>query len=275
MENQPHNNPYQGEPKPPHDYQAPPPKPAGISAGWIVAMVLGGVLVVSALMCLLLAALLVPAIQSARQAAGRAQSLNNLRMIGVAMHQYHALHGTFPPAYTLDEKERRVASWRTLILPYLEQQGLYDMIDTDKLWDDPTNARARNVELSIFRSPRDDGSDPFMTNYLAITGEGAMLPGAAPTNMADIRDGTSNTIMVVEVFNSDIEWSEPRDLNIDDIRRVQDGADPDAINVIPEGGAVLFGDGSVRLLKESVTREMFQQYLTRDAGDMPQRWPEY
>src|SRR5690349_18772074 len=90
----------------------------------------------------LLVALLLPANRSAGPAARRSQCVNNLKQIAMALHDYEQAHNALPPAYTVDALGRPLHSWRTLILPYLEQEPLYKTIDLSKPWNDPANAKA-------------------------------------------------------------------------------------------------------------------------------------
>ena len=83
------------------------------------------------------AGLLLPAVQAAREAARRMSCSNNIKQIGLAMQNYHTAYGTLPPAYTVDAQGRPLHSWRTLILPFIEQQALYGEIDLSKPWNDP------------------------------------------------------------------------------------------------------------------------------------------
>ena len=101
----------------------------------------------------LLIALLLPAIRSAGPAARRAQCVNNLKQIALALHNYEQAHKALPPAYTVDAKGRPLHSWRTLILPYLEQEPLYQTIDLSKPWNDPANAKALETAASRFSLP--------------------------------------------------------------------------------------------------------------------------
>src|SRR4029453_12945484 len=70
-------------------------------------------------------ALLLPAVQQAREAARRTQCKNNLKQIGLALHNYADVYGSFPPAYIADETDKPMHSWRVLILPFLDQDQLY------------------------------------------------------------------------------------------------------------------------------------------------------
>src|ERR1700731_3796855 len=86
-----------------------------------------------------LIALLLPAVQSAREAARRAQCTNNLKQIGLAFHNYHSANNAFPRAAITDKQGKPVLSWRVAILPYIEQQELYKKFKRDEPWDSPHN----------------------------------------------------------------------------------------------------------------------------------------
>ena len=99
-------------------------------------------------------ALLLPAVQSAREAARRAQCSNNLKQIGLAFHNYHDSYGCLPPAYIPDGNGQPMHSWRVLILPFVEQSPLYDQYDFDEPWNGPNNSKLpRNARTSSFARP--------------------------------------------------------------------------------------------------------------------------
>src|SRR5262245_36536395 len=89
-----------------------------------------------------LAALFLLMPRTSREAFRRVICANNLKQIGVALHSYHDKYGSLPPAYTVDASGKRLHSWRTLILPFLEGDDLYQKIDLTKPWDDPANKEA-------------------------------------------------------------------------------------------------------------------------------------
>ena len=107
----------------------------------ITGIVMGSLSLVSLVFVPVMLALLLPAVQAAREAARRAQCTNNLKQIGLAMHNYASANGAFPPAAIYDANGKPLLSWRVLILPYLEQDSLYKQFHLAEPWDSPHNKR--------------------------------------------------------------------------------------------------------------------------------------
>ena len=214
-----------------------------------------------------LVALLLPAIQAAREAANRAQCLNNVRQIVLAMHNYNAMHGTFPPAYIPDENGQPMHSWRVLLLPYLERNDIYQQYDFDQPWDSPHNKQVvASIELSIFTCPSGDNIGG-TTSYMVVTGQGTMFEGSKACSLANINDGSSYTIMIVEVPSSGRHWAEPVDISADElIEQFEEGTISQAGNH-PGGINVGFADGSGRFLSGSMSSDGVKAITTKNAND--------
>lgn len=144
-----------------------------------------------------------------------AQSLcnNNLKALGIAMHNYHDIYQSFPPAYVADEEGTPMHSWRVLLLPFLGRQDLYNRYDFDEPWDSPNNSLLFSMTPSEYACPDDMLGGYDQTSYAMIVGPGMLSDGETPTRFADIKDGTSNTLMFVEAHGAGIVWTEPRDLD--------------------------------------------------------------
>lgn len=140
---------------------------------------------------------------------------NTMKFIGLALHNYHDVYGTFPPPRIADEKGTGFHSWRVLLLPFLDGIGPSVQYDFSEPWDGP-----RNIKLANSRNPYicpKCGHGSF-TSYVAVTGSRTAWPQSGRSLNA-IPDGASTTILVLENNSSDILWTEPRDLTLDDAVR--------------------------------------------------------
>ncbi len=219
--------------------------------------------IVVAVVLLLLAALMLPATRSAPEAARRNSCLNNLKQIALALHNYHDKHGHFPPAYTVDEEGNRLHSWRTLILPFLEEASLFDSVDLTKSWDDPANAEARKTLLDCYTCPSTDLQEG-MTTYVAPVGPDWAFRGETPRSLDEFDDGTSRTILVVEVDQKRaVHWMSPNDHN------EADGLpfDKDTKGVHPGINQAAYADGHIDRIQQDVDPEVLRGLLTVAGGD--------
>lgn len=175
-----------------------------------VRLLLNVVAVAGILVLLLL--LLLPVTRSgAREAARRTQCRNNLKQIGLAISNYEEKFGAPPPICTIDEVGRPLHSWRTLILPYLEQQALYDSIDLSKRWDHPANAEAYNTVPSVYRCPSAD-IPALCTMYMAIAEDDSRVRSGTSESVPAIRESNSQGLMVIEVpQDKAVHWMAPVD----------------------------------------------------------------
>ena len=148
--------------------------------------------------------------------ARRLQCHNNVKQIAIALHSYHEVYGCLPPAYVADKNGKPMHSWRTLILPYLEQKSLYNAYNFNEPWDGPNNRKLANTSLPVFNCPSAKKWDTPMTSYVAVTGPGTMWPGRQSTKFEDVTDGLSSTIVLVEIADSGIHWMEPRDITLEE-----------------------------------------------------------
>ncbi len=163
---------------------------------------------------ILLIAFALPDVNAPRGGARRSRCQNNLRQISIALQNYHDVYKSFPPAYVADDTGKPLHSWRVLILPFLEHKPLYDVYRFDEPWDGPNNRQLAATTLKLFECPSDENAGTGQTSYVAVVGPGTAWPGAKSINLSDIKDGSSNTIHVVEVHHSGIHWMEPRDLDV-------------------------------------------------------------
>lgn len=223
---------------------------------------------------------LLPAISVAREGSRRAACLNNLKQIGLGLQNYYSAHGHFPPAYVADADGKPMHSWRVLILPYMEWESLYDVYDLDEPWDGPNNSKLAGSMPDEYCCPGSENSqyELGMTNYVAVLGPRTVWPKGETVKMDDIPNGTSNTIMLVEIADSDFHWMEPRDLSFEDaVRRInpKSGRGISSPHVRNNGYFfhdtpivnVAFADGSVRSLPAGMSPKTLEALLTVDGGE--------
>ncbi|MEX0818873.1 MAG: DUF1559 domain-containing protein [Pirellulaceae bacterium] len=245
---------------------APAPASSSSSTGTIVLVIALIVVMGTVTVGGILVALLLPAVQAAREAARRMTCSNNLKQVALAMHNYHDVYKSFPPAYTVDENGNKLHSWRTLLLPYVEQAALYDQIDLDKPWDAPENQHLADTVIPTYMCPSDPDNVMPYTSYMVIVGPETIFEGDQPIGMRDITDGTSNTILVVEVKGQQVSWMEPTDLALDQMQMAINAGAGEPGSFHPGGINVSMADGSVRFIADSIAPALLQNLITRNDG---------
>lgn len=206
-------------------------------------------------------AVLMPAVQAARESAKRMQCLTNLKQIGLAIHNYHAANDRMPHDIR-DAKGKLLLSWRVQLLPYLEQAALYNEFHLDEPWDSDHNKPLIDKMPATLTCPTRPNAKPGTTTYRGFTGEGGAfeyVEGQTIT-FASITDGTSNTIAVAE-FKEAVIWTKPDEAKTD---KPWDLIGSDH----PGGVDVLMLDGSVKFLKTTVAKAILKALVTRNGGEV-------
>jgi prepilin-type processing-associated H-X9-DG protein len=194
--------------------------------------------------------------------------VNNLKQIGLALRNYRDAYGCFPPAYVADENGRPMHSWRVLILPWLEQQEVYNQYRFDEPWDGPNNRKLHDLIVSAYSCPSHPGPR-CSTSYVAVVGPGTAWRGAASSRLEDVKDDPNRTILLVEVSGPSFHWMEPRDLEFDRMSLEINGSNNASglSSAHPGGANVLLHDGAVRFLPGKTAPETLRALLTVAGGD--------
>ena len=203
---------------------------------------------------------------------------NNLKQIGLALHNYHDAYDSFPPAFVLGPDGKRWHSWRALILPFLEEKPvLSKKYRFDEPWNGPNNSKLLDQRPLVFACHWIDNKTHVPktdTNYVAVVGSDTAWPGAESMRVADIKDGTSVTALVIEVRDAGISWLAPDDLTFEEASlppRGVKGRRASSIHFteVDHGGLnVLMGDATVRFVNYDLMPEIWTGILTRAGGEM-------
>lgn len=232
-------------------------------------------LIVVIVIVALLIAMLLPAINAGKGVARKMQCVNHLKQIGIGFHNYHDTRGSLPPAFAVDNEEEPLYGWRVHILPFIEQQTLYDLFHLDEAWDGNHNATLFEKRPSIYTCPQQyrfqgqAGDCP----YGMIVGPNTISDGPHAIKLSDITDGTSNTILVAETRRN-IPWPSAIDISFESLNwGILKRNDPKALeNGIcsrhqTEDATTAFADGSVRIIPANIKPEILKALATINDGE--------
>jgi hypothetical protein len=224
--------------------------------------------VVSFLVC---PALLLPAMQKIREEAAQVQSRNNLKQMELAMYGYaDTYRGALPQPAIYDADGQPLLSWRVMILPYLEAGRLFNHFRQNEPWDSQHNRQLLTPMPAVFVHPSADPKETAqgLTHYRVFVGQpGAkvhplfVLDPAARFKLADITDGTANTLMIVEAAEP-VPWTKPAELPF-----APDQPLPKLGVLAHRDPNVLLADGSVRELSRFVDERILRAVITMNGGE--------
>lgn len=262
-------------------------------------------LVVIAIIAVLIG-LILPAVQSAREASRRLQCSNNFKQIGLAMINYEASYRRFPPSHTTSPKHNCL----TFILPFMELQNVYDRFDMTKNWNTSPNSSAYKVNIPAFRCPSTVQYDDYGSDYAAdvwidssvynqlikngvitqrMTWEGVLKKDGLSLKSSQITDGLSSTFLFFEDAGRPYSYKEGKYQNKATISGAK-WADVDAYfythtvcfktemincenanemySFHPTGCNFVYADGSVHFHVHNMNPETFISLFTYNCGEV-------
>lgn len=200
------------------------------------------------------------AIGAARGAAQESRAVGNLKQIATGFHLSHDTYGHFPARAMTDDAGQPLLSWRVHLLPYLEHQELYEQFHLNEPWDSEHNRLLISRMPDVFQGSqhRSDGR----TSFVVPVGPGTIFETPENLKLSDIPDGTSSTVLVLDVGPANaVEWTRPDSSNFDP-------ADPlSLLSEELEEVHIGFADGYTTTIPRSVAEEALPALLTRNGGE--------
>ena len=188
----------------------------------------------------------------------RQQSMNKLKMIGLALQGYHDANKHFPLAVEMGPDGKTPHSWRVALLPYFEgeEAALYKKYRLDEPWDSENNKKVIAEGASLYSVPTDPPSDN--CGYFVLTGPGTVFDPKAPAStVRSIIDGTSMTIGVVEA-KREMPWTKP-----EDIPYLTDGPLPKLGGFFEGGFDCVFMDGAAHFIPADLDEPVLRALLSK------------
>lgn len=233
-----------------------------------------------------------PSVCGVRDTVDRMTSANSMKQIGIGIDNFDDTFDELPhDTYTPDGKP--LLSWRVHLLPFIEEEQLYLMFRLDEPWDSPNNLALLAKMPRIYAHPKHRAQKPGThTHYRGFTNPGSVferrpsvplsqhlfvgpagvLPRPMPLRpsfrLESIKDGLSNTILVVEAADP-VEWTKPDDFDA--------SVDAPKLGGLWRGDKfnALFGDGSVRALKQDIPPETLRALISHSGGEtLPANWED-
>ena len=193
--------------------------------------------------------------------------MNKFKQIMLALHNYHDAYRMFPPRDEVRNKQGKSGlSWRVHILPYLEQQALYEKFHLDEPWDSPHN-KPLIAEMPKIYHGGELGLPPGHTTFQAPVGKGTVFGGEKACRMYQISDGTSNTIALLQTkLELAVPWTAPQDCRFDP-KNPAEGLAVDGKGLFLSAVC----DGSIRRITATIDPEMLLRMFQKNDGK-PVEW---
>lgn len=206
--------------------------------------------------------------EAALESTRRRQRMQKFKEISLAILNYESAKKHLPPPAICDANGKPLLSWRVAILPYLDQTELYKKFRLDEPWDSPHNLPWSKVMVEAYSDPAfPELARESKTTYVLPAGAGTALDSKTGATFRDIRDGTSMTIMLVEVPpEGAVVWTKPEDWEVDmddpfhGLRRT----DRDYF-------AAAWCDGRASIIRTDVKPEVLKAILTRAGSETVDR----
>jgi len=191
-------------------------------------------------------------------------TIESLKRLTIALHNFHDNYDQFPPQALVNKSGDRLLSWRVMLLPFLDQQKLYQQFHLDEPWNSEHNKQLISKMPDVFRPGNAQSPADFHTCLLAPMTENSVFGSRGlPTRIQDVTDGTANTLMLVEAdVSKAVIWTKPEDLAIDVAAPI--------LSLAPEsttGFWASYVDGSVRFILKDNSSKVIHAIMSMNGND--------
>jgi len=228
----------------------------------------------------------IPFVAAQREATCRRECSNNLKNIALGAQNYHDTYKRFPMAIRNDSNGQPMHGWQIALLPFMDQTPVYAQYRFEEPWDSQYNLTL------CYRTMRDNAGRPFIpgtpyytvcpshrnhtktrfTNYALVTGPGTLFPPDRQTDYQDVTDGTSNTLLAVEIDHPDVHWLQPWALSVETMSfRINDRSKPSVSSQHRGGANVVFVDAEVYFMTEEIDPQQVRALITISGGENVRR----
>jgi hypothetical protein len=176
---------------------------------------------------------------------------------GLGHANFAASNGGRLPAAAIRKGDKPLLSWRVAILPWLEQNALYEGFHLDEAWDSPHNQALLKEMPRVYAAVAHEGATPYCTYYQGFVGPGSLFEGEEGTRVAEVTHVASPTVMIVEAAEP-VPWTKPEDLPYDEGEPL-----PRLGGQFKDGFYAAFADGWPRFLSTQVAPETLRALIRR------------
>lgn len=187
----------------------------------------------------------------------RARTVNNLKFMARAMHLFATRNGGRLPAAAIRMGDKPLLSWRVAILPWLEENALYERFHLDEDWDSPHNKALLKEMPRVYAPVALKDTTPYATYSQVLVGPGALFDGEEGARLADVTSVANPTLMVVEAAHP-VPWTKPEDVPYDEAMPL-----PNLGGQFEDGFYAAFTDGWPRFLSREVAPETLRALVNR------------
>jgi RNA polymerase sigma factor (sigma-70 family) len=194
-------------------------------------------------------------------AAARGRSLDNFKLMGLAMSNFVFQNNGRFPAAAIRKNGKPLLSWRVALLPFLDQKALYAKFHLDEPWDSPHNKALLKEMPAAYAPITHKDRSQYSTYIQAFVGPGALFEGDEGTKVADVTDQAGFTIVLAEGAEP-VPWTKPEDLPYDPAKPL-----PKLGGQYDDGFHVVFADGATLFLSKNLDAETLRALITRNGGE--------